>query len=470
MFSVKRLKTATISLSLALLIAGGAAVSAFSVIGNGNFSAYAEEAVITDYPAEFVKRVSEGFESISDYAVKGNVFAFAEGNVVSVIENGQTRTDHKTDSKVTALDCSDEGFFYKNGSGATFRLTDQTDATHNFQELDLAGVYVGTFNYYLGTNGVPYVSDKSGDDAPVKLDGFEKIKKYGETVYALKGGKLFKFNGLEAAEAGGEVSYTDLSAVKKVCFGETVQSLNSLNKDSLHYVTLNAGENAYVTEIDLNLLSDNPADTFLPEVLSNEDAAKRTFKIGAADGPADGKEATLLAVSGNTYVVSADGVCYIMNKANAGEPFERAFSAVSQNTVMRVAVDKACAYSSPFVCAGTKVTDLPQNATVKVLGKIESLNLYVIEYGAEGGEKTKCFTPYGYLSEYSAPIEDEPPVTTDPDYTEESPAKTVVLIVAVIALVLIALGYLTYVGTSSKRKDKKKKSKEEKSSPIEDDV
>lgn len=416
----------------------------------GGFSAFAEEAKLTDYPAEFVKYASEGFENISDYAVSDNFYAFAEGNVISVIENGKDRIDYKTDSTVTALDCGENAeFFYKNGSGATFALATKQPAAHDFKELDLAGVYAGTFNYYLGNNGVPYVSDKSGDDAPLKLEGFSKIKKYGGSVYGIKNGAFMKFEGLDAAEAGGGISYTDLTAAKNVCFGDTVQSLKTLNADAMHYVALKEGTHAYVTEVDLNLISNNPQDTFLP--------AAKTYKIGAADGPATGKEAMLLAVSGDTYVIAADGVCYIMNKANAGEPFEKAFSSVAENTVMRVAIDKACVYSSPFTCAGTKLADLTKNASVKVVGKVESLKLYVIEYTAESGETVKGFAPYGYISEHAAPIENDPPATNDPDYNEDSVAKTVVLIIAVIALIMIALGYLTFVATSSKRKDKKKK-------------
>lgn len=453
---VNRLKKVTISFCCVFAVLGGT-VAAFNAGGGNSFNAFAEETALiadvsslTDYPAEFVKYVSEGFENISDFAVNGEVFAFSEGNTVSVILNGKERTDYKTDSKVTSLDCDETGeFFYKNGSGAVFTLKENKPAEHNFRELDLEGVYAGNFNYYKDAHGDNYVINKADGSAPKKLEGFSNVKKYGESVYALKDGKFFKFNGFDAEDAGVKISYTDLSSVKNVRFGDTVQSLKTLNKDSLHYVALNGGENAYVTEIDLNLISDNPDDVFLPAV--------KTFKIGAADGPAEGKEAMLLAVSGDTYVVSADGVCYIMNKANAGEPFERAFSQVPENTSMRVAIDKACAYSSPFVCTGTKLYDMPKNAQVKVLGKVEHLNLFVIEYSSENDGTVKGFVPYGYLSAYNAPVENDPPATTDPGYSEESPAKTVVLIIAVIALILIALGYLTYVATSSKQKDKKKK-------------
>ncbi|MDE6356842.1 MAG: hypothetical protein K2L67_06325 [Clostridia bacterium] len=460
---VNRLKKVTISSFCALAVFAGFALAAD--LPRGNFAAFAEEtAAVTDYPAEFIKHASEGFESIFDYAVSGNTFAFAEGSVISVIENGKERVDCKTDSTVTALDCDQSGkFFYKNGSGATFALETKQPATHEFQELDIEGVYVGNFNYYKDAHGDNYVFNKSEGGAAVKLEGFEKVKKYGESVYALKEGKFFKFNGATAEDASGEITYTDLSAVKSVCFGDTAQSLKTLNSDSLHFVALNAGEHAYVTEVDLNLISDNPQDTFLPNVLTNDDAAKRTFKIGAANGPAAGKEAMLLAVSGNTYVVAADGVCYIMNKANAGEPFKRAFAAVTK-PVMRVAVDRARMYSAPFVCEGAFAASLPKNATVKVLGKVEAQGLFVIEYQAENGETVKGFTPFGYLSEHNAPIEGDPPATNDPNYNEDSPAVTVVLIIAVIALVMIALGYLTYIATASKQKEKRKKQKPDSSS------
>ena len=96
---VNRLKKVTISFCCVLAVLSGA-VAAVNAGGENSFNAFAEETALiadasslTDYPAEFVKYVSEGFENISDFAVNGEVFAFSEGNTVSVILNGKEWTD-----------------------------------------------------------------------------------------------------------------------------------------------------------------------------------------------------------------------------------------------------------------------------------------------------------------------------------------------------------------------------------------
>lgn len=437
MSTVKRLKTFAILIFFAVLLS----------LGGGIALAEDTATAVTDYPVCFNKYVSEQFTNVFDYAVHGSTYAFAVERTISVIEIGGGRREHQTQSIVTALDCDENGnFYYKDGSGATFALADDAPAQHEFKAITTEGELVGDFYYYLDDDNNLTVFNKQ-DKQPQTLENYQKVKLYGGTVYALLDGVLCKFDGVEASPLGTDVYYTDVAGVKNVCFGDTAESLKTLNAQSLHYITLKSGADAYVTEVDLNLISENPQDTFIP--------AEKTYKIGETGGPAVGREVLLLAVSGNAYVFTMDGKGYIMNKEYASAYAERAYSAVAEDTTARVSEAKASAYSSPFICNGTKICALTKDAQVKIVGKVESLEFYVAEFTNAQGEKQTGYIPYGFLSAYGAPVEGEPPAVKDPAYSQDNSVKTVVLVIVVVALILIALGYLVYASAAAKRKGKK---------------
>lgn len=81
----------------------------------GNVAAYAAESD-TIYPSDedFIKTLE--FGALSDYAVNGEAFAFAEEQKVSVF-NGGNLTEYKFGAKVTAVDCAEDTFYCAVGDG-----------------------------------------------------------------------------------------------------------------------------------------------------------------------------------------------------------------------------------------------------------------------------------------------------------------------------------------------------------------
>ena len=111
------------------------------------------------------------------------------------------------------------------------------------------------------------------------------------------------------------------------------------------------------------------------------------------------------------------------------------------------------------------------NKVVDVEGKIE-LNgvldfvFYKVKYKTEDGTDKYGYVTAGLLSGiYISSDNDDPSHITDPDYTEQSDTRTVLLILAVVILILAAVSYLVYVGTSGKRKKDKDKVKDKDETP-----
>lgn len=422
--------------------------TAFVALLSGGTVALADGTAQTTYPEdEFIRHVDEDFKDVSDYAVSGEKYAFAHGNFISVIENG-THTPYDAGSTVTALDCADGVFYYKNGSGEAFSLPDKAAAeNYSFTEYD---GYVKTADgeYKIVDNEIGYCPKNSF--AYEGIEGsFSALKMYGGTAYALSGGKLYSLNGTAATHI--DLTFTDYSAAKSIFIGSTAEKIKTFNIDELHFVSINA--NAYMTEVDLDKLS---GENFV---------VGATVKSGEADAPAAGKQALLLCTAGENdgvAIITVAGKCYIMNAANVKPEQRSALTPPdSGHTTATVSVAQGYAYSSPFVCDGTKLFELKSGDSVKILGKVLKAtsgelvrDFYKIEYVGEDGQTRVGYVPFGYVSNFSEFNEKEPSKTEDPAFSEDNAVKTVVLVLVVVALVLIAAGYVTYVATSGRKKKK----------------
>lgn len=435
---VKKLSFLTISLCTA----------ACSALACGGLTAFAETGAQTVYPeSTFIQHANDGLSGISDYAANGNIYAFADGNNVTVIES-ENRTVYEIGSQVTALDCSDGKFYYKDGEGKTFSLPDKAAAEYTFQQF---GGLVSTDDgeYKLLDGKINYCPKTSAQYEEIISDEtFSNLKKYDGVAYAVGGDKLYKLikTGLEHVNP----SYTDFSGTSQIKIGNTADKLKGCNLDKPHFVTLKGG--AYVTSLNLEDLSGEYFKT------------GKTYKVGASEAPAAGKEALLLCRTGDNdkvSIVSLGGVCYMMLSENA-EEVEKPGAMTSDNATATVSIAESYAYSSPYMCKGTMLFAMKPGDTVKVLGKVLKTtsselvhDFYKIEYTNENGETLTGYVPFGYISQFNY-SEDEPSRTEDPGYSQGDQVKTVILVLVIIALVLIAVGYLTYVSTSDKSKKRGK--------------
>lgn len=440
---VKKFAALTISLCTAL-----------AALLSGGIAAFAEgtDPAETFYPEDkFIQNVNDNLGSVSDFAVNGNSYAFTSGgNIISVIEKGKTRTDYDIGSKVNAVDCADGVFYYRNGSNDTFSLPEKQPAAHVFQKLDGIGTDIYPYNYYLDDDGVLTVTNKA-DKSFTTLEDYSCVKRYGDVIYALNGGKLYSIDGVTPKEIT-DLTYSDYSAANSIHIGATAEKLLNFNIDELHFVSVKGG--AYMTEVDLNNIS---GTVFV---------VGKTVISGEADAPAAGKEALLMCTTGENdgvAVILISGKCYIMNAANT-ESVERSNALTPPaegHASATVSIALGYAYSSPHVSNGTKLFEIKSGDAVEVLGKILKTtsgelvrDFYKIKYVDGDGTEHVGYVPFGYISEFGNINEDPPSKTEDNEYSEANSVKTVVLIIVVVALIMIAVGYVTYVSTSGKKKKK----------------
>lgn len=436
---MKKLATVTISLctALTLLLCGGA-------------TALADDAAQPVYPEDkFVRHVGDEFRNISDFAVDGEKYAFADGKTIAVIEGGK-HTPRETDSTVTALDCEGGVFYYRDGSGNAFTLSDKKAAEHAF--TDKTTIVLNDESLYrLLPDGLYYYEKDNATPERVGQaeQSFYKLKEYGDRVFALCDKLLYRIEGTTATLI--DLTFTDYSAASSIPVGNTAERIKSFNIDELHFVTINGG--AYMTEVDLDKLS---GASF---------AVGNTVKSGEADAPAAGKQALLLCTVGendSVAIITVSGKCYIMSAANTTAEQRSALTAPDDgHSSATVSVAQGYAYSSPFVCDGTKIFELKSGDSVQILGVVLKTasgelarDFYKIQYVGDDGVSRTGYVPFGYVSNFSEFKEKEPSKTEDPEFTEDNAVKTVVLVIIVVALVLVAVGYLTYVATADRKKKK----------------
>ncbi len=406
------------------------------------------EAAQPVYPENFTKNLEDRLNDVSDFAIADNEYALADGNKIVVLKNNGV-SEYDIGSKVMALDCvTDETetvFYYKNGDGETFSLPEKTPAEHNFPE---SGTRFQTADgdYKLSENGeVRFCPLNEFEFLPVKAEGvvFSVIKNYSDTVYGLSGNSLYSFNRTSATKT--ELSYTDFSAAETIAVGDTAAKLSNYNVETLHYVALS--ENAFLTEVNLDELNGPYFKT------------GTTLKVGASDGPSVGKTALLLCKTGandDVSIVMYGGKAYILRTENTSETVKQTLTEPDFEKAT-VSIAAGHAYSSPFVCNGTKLFAIKSGDTVDVLGKVTTVSspeiirdFYLVEYKDENGTH-KGYVPFGYISKYNY-AENPPTEIPDKDFTTDDLVKTVVLVLVVVVLVLTAVGYITYIATSGKKK------------------
>ena len=207
-----------------------------------------------------------------------------------------------------------------------------------------------------------------------------------------------------------------------------------------------------MTEIDIDKLDGN----FF--------AAGKTYKAGTdisaqtalliATAGADGK-ISVVAVCGE----NGKSKCYLMHSDNATVTEREAVT--EKELGATVTVNEAYIYSAPYVCKSTQLKNIESGDPLKVVGEVTKENnpelardFYKVEFEAESGTQTG-YVPFEYVSLFTF-IENDPVATPDPDYSEESVVKEVLLVLVVVVLVLAAGGYIVYVLTADKAKKQNK--------------
>ena len=406
----------------------------------GNVAAYAAESD-TIYPSDgdFIKTLE--FGALSDYAVNGEAFAFAEEQKVSVF-NGGNLTEYEFGAKVTAVDCAEDTFYCAVGDGTVYSLPyaeGQNAAKHVMPEPETV-LNIDNYTYRL-TEATLMVADFS-DPSDVKGHTFEgefkNLKQFNDKVYAISENAVWTFNGAELENL--IFKYADYACTRRIAVGQAATALKAYSEPEI--VTVKTG--AFMTETDL---------TSVPE---------KFFAAGDTVTAKENTTAILLCTTGNAAIIAIGMDCYILLSSNVELTEESCYSAPDYEYAKITAAGDRI-YSSPYVSEGTAIMTGAAGLIVKVLHKVEHTVLdtafFEVEFTAKDGTTAKGYINGKFLIKVDHVAEDDkkPDTVTDPDYTEESNTKTILIVFAVVILVLAAVGYLAFTATSDKRKNKKEK-------------
>lgn len=404
----------------------------------GNVAAYAAESD-TIYPSDedFIKTLE--FGALSDYAVNGEAFAFAEEQKVSVF-NGGNLTEYEFGAKVTAVDCAEDTFYCAVGDGTVYSLPyaeGQNAAEHVMPEPETM-LKLGKFIYLLEDTTLKVV-DTINDKVHKDYEGeFKNLKQFGERVYAMSENAVWTFNGAESEKL--IFKYADYACTQSIAVGQAATALKAYSEPEI--VTVKTG--AFMTETDL---------TSVPE---------KFFAAGDTVTAKENTTAILLCTTGNAAIIAIGMDCYILLSSNVELTEESCYSAPDYEYAKITAAGDRI-YSSPYVSEGTAIMTGAAGLIVKVLHKVEHTVLdtafFEVEFTAKDGTTAKGYINGKFLIKVDHVAEDDkkPDTVTDPDYTEESNTKTILIVFAVVILVLAAVGYLAFTATSDKRKNKKEK-------------
>ncbi len=424
-----------------LIAALSAAIIFVGALSSGS-QAFADAGDVTEYPEIFTESVYDNIGQITDYAVSSASAAIADGNKVIIISNDE-KFEYDFGYNVRAVDCAENDgeviYYCRDAGGKTYSLPDKTETEHDFTVEDT--VPTGKFTYYT-YEGIIYSLELP--TTTTKLEGCSLLKEYNGRAYVVKNNKIHALNGTQTEVVN--LNYTDFKSAGNIAVGDSLTRLRTFG--SAQFVMLAAG--AYKTEVDLN------------------DFSGRYFKTGKTSSATEGETALLLCTTGNASLVINGSQCYITLTKNT-EPVTREAEAEPEFTSATVCVPYDFVYASPSLVDGAKIRRIEWGEQVKPLAKLSAehspeltCDFYKIEFKDDSGISQTGYIPCTFLTEHKTDdvVPDE---ITDPNRSEDDLTKTVMITVMVIALVLIALGYLVYVGTSGKnKKSKKTKDKQDK--------
>lgn len=443
---VKRLGLACVTTALVASAALGGGIS----VG----AAAAE----TQYPqsGDFVFSLS--FSDLKDYAVSDGAFAFVDGNTVKVYDIGTldesgdapvykngTLTEYGDfEVTVTSVDFVNGSFYYSDGNGKVYSLSDKAEAEGVTVTAPQKTLYHNDYLYTVRDNCIRIVNAEAEntEDMTVEIEGgFSGLKLYGENVYAIKDGGIAKFTGGEMLTA--EMQYVDFSPAETIAAGNAAQELKDY---TLTFV--NVAEGSFMTEIDL---SSPLTDYFkLPDKKdTTAQLEEETFAL-------------LLGYSGNAAIISIGKKSYITLKTNVTESGDGS-EYFTQAEFTKAQLLGNAIYASPFVMGSVYALYPATGAIVKVTGKIHhevlEADFYKVEYSYENNGQTQTVKGYvnaGLLTGDNVNDNAKPTENPDENYTEKNDVRTVLIVLMVVILVLIVISYLAWIGTSGRRGKGKK--------------
>lgn len=398
----------------------------------GGTTAYAADGG-TIYPEDeqFIKVLT--FDSLTDYALDGEKYAFADGKSVKVYESGEF-FEYAFESPIAMVDIEDGNVFALCGE-KTYAVPSQTEAEHDFPSVPYpvaCGQYIYSFNKsdeLVAYNMEEVTTCSFGT-------GYKNIKSYNGKVYAVRENSFYEFDGENNSEI--LLEYADFSETRQISIGQASAALKSYSP--VKFVKIESG--SFMTAVDLEALG---GQYFVPV---------RTIKTD------EDTTALLLCYSGNSAIVSIGDSSYIVLKSKTSE-LEIEYS--TQKPFEEAQMMNNMIYASPYVVSGTAYSTNAIGMIVTVLDRIElegvlDTAFYEVEY-TQGTTSVKGYVTEGFLTPYIAEDNKKPELKPDPDYSESSDTKTILIIFAVVVLVLAVFAYVAHISAGKKRRKNKKKDK-----------
>lgn len=402
------------------------------------------------YPSSFVQQLDMSEDGLTDYAVNGDTYAFAVKTTIYIISTGadgdRALSEFTYGTQITALDYDEGKLYFKSTSESAYSYPDvTTPVAHTFPE-EQNRMVVGK-DWYILSTATQALSHIAEDGVSTNFgEGYSKLKRYGENVYAVKDNVPYKFEGINSEPL--DLQYTDFSAADNISTGNIAAKLKA-NDYAVKTATLKDG--SYYTQIN----TDGIGEKF---------TQIRTFK---ADGAVS---CIVLAEDGGVSVIAAGGNCYVTaNESltiNAYSPPVNDWAQGPNGRRKAYLRERTGVYSSPYMCQATRITGVNAGEAIAVtvqekfaLDFIDTV-FYRISYTASDNTTVTGFVAAGYLDEYDYSADVLPPSESDKsDFGYDTNVTTVILILVIVGLVIIAIVYLTVIGTKQDKKGKNKKKK-----------
>ena len=381
--TVKKILAVTTSLCAAVCALSFGGAAAFAETGGG---ADAAPSGSQYYPATF-ETVPE-FTDLKDYAVGNGKFLFLENNKISEYGNESVTAYEGNGKPIIHLYFKGEEFYYETDDGKYYALknfnTDNPEEDFTYTQFD--DILLPNKHNYFINNGEYYFLDKNNPlQAAVLLEGFSNLKRYNDTVYAVKENVLYTLNGTDETA----VTVENFEITKNITVGNALKKLAQSADGDPVFVSLS--KDAYMTEVDLDSVTEHTV------CFSTGD----TVKINTGETPT----ALLLYKAGNNEegiaVIAVNGKTYLTHPKAVTEKTVHPFkdSEFTEGTATEGFI-----YSAPCISKGTQIKKLPYGTKVTILKEIKrednpelDHDYYYVEYKADEETTVKGYVRFGLL-------------------------------------------------------------------------
>ncbi len=415
------------------------------------------------------------FTDLTGYAIEDSNSIYADDGKVIILE-GDTIIRTAETYTIEAVDVQD-GVFYKqlqekaDSDPVSYKYTADewvVETEHDYTPRDYTLLETGytfvtrsdyRYTYHTSADGLTIVDLNSGITDGQTIAGYSLLTYYDGIVYAVSNNVLYTFDG-ETPTAKDIIYYKDYEETSTILVGTSLEKIAATAYSSLQKVTVSASTSStpvYMTEISLS------------EFNTDETTSKKyfkdgtTFEVTSSSEIKGGDELLLLCEVGNAYIVSYGTQAYIMAQTGGTVSSIAVDTEAEEVGKDATAVEEFGAYYVPFIAEGTHSFDVEvpadsnDNITYPIVGIIKqetypflAHDFYVVQKG-EDDSAEYAFVPTGCLTLYTYTPE-SPGTTVDPDASDTTLVKTVVLSLLLVIVILAIIGLLVFVATGRKYK------------------